>query len=591
MASSQTQTMIVDTFKKFDQNQDGKISFDELKRVLQVISNGQFSGDEIKALLNAADANQDGFISYEEFVQWVTKDMDSGTSFRPIDKRGQFQVNYRKLLPERFQVDVAERYKLDSLTLGEGGFGKVFVARDAEMSNRMVAVKKLQKPRRSSGASELNDLQKEIAVMKEMDHPGICKLLATFEEGQNVFFIMELCEGGELFDRIVDSGFINESFASIVVKQVASALAYAHGRGIAHRDIKPENVVFCTKDKNDHRVKLIDWGLATSFTGGDSMTKAVGSMTYAAPEVIASQDRKVYTEACDLWSLGVLTYVMLCGKPPFWGTREQHYRAAKNERYPFKDDPWDKMNPQAKDFVQKLLKADPAKRMNCSDACAHEWLKSAPESFSACPETSATVMNSLKAFAGQSTFTRLCITAVARQLDHKHLKDIHQVFQELDKDGNGVLSIAEVKEGIGKLGAGEGTDVDKLFSTMDIDGSKQIDYTEFCAAAMGERATNQDDIIWAAFKTFDVDNTGDLTVDNIKAILDNSDMQDSWSPEVCREVGMEVIKMFDKDGDGRITFDDFKSMMTKCWTNTQEKSMDALSILNKVSSLNFEDIK
>merc|ERR1719440_1124922 len=229
--------------------------------------------------------------------------------------------------------------------------------------------------------------------------------------------------------------------------------------------------------------------------------------------------------------------------------------------------------------------------MNCSDACAHEWLKSAPENASVCAETSATVMNSLKAFAGQSTFTRLCITAVARQLDHKHLKDIHQVFQELDKDGNGVLSIAEVKEGIGKLGAGEGTDVDKLFSTMDIDGFKQIDYTEFCAAAMGERATNQDDILWAAFKTFDVDNTGDLTVDNVKTILDNSDMQDSWTPEVCKEVGMEVIKSFDSAGDGKITFDDFKAMMTKCWNKSNDKSVNALSILSQVSMLKAEDIK
>jgi calcium-dependent protein kinase len=241
--------------------------------------------------------------------------------------------------------------------------------------------------------------------------------------------------------------------------------------------------------------------------------------------------------------------------------------------------------------VQKALKADPQKRMSCNDACAHEWLKNSPESASACPETSASVMKSLKAFAGQSTFTRLCITAVARQLDHRHLKDIHQVFQELDKDGNGVLSIAEVKEGIGKLGAGEATDVEKLFATMDIDGSKQIDYTEFCAAAMGERATNQDDIIWAAFKTFDVDNSGDLTVDNIKTILDNADVMDSWSPEVCREVGMEVIKMFDKDGDGKICFEDFKTMMTKCWNKSNDTSMDALSILNKVSMIKDEDIK
>merc|ERR1719181_1552243 len=154
----------------------------------------------------------------------------NGAGFRPIDKRGSFQVDYRKLLPERFQVDVNSRYNLAKNCVGEGGFGKVYIAEDAQMENRKVAVKKVQKPRKTgSKSTELVDLDKEISVMKEMDHPNICKLLATFEEGQAIYFIMELCEGGELFDRIVDNGFITEALSSNLMKQVASALAYAHG--------------------------------------------------------------------------------------------------------------------------------------------------------------------------------------------------------------------------------------------------------------------------------------------------------------------------------------------------------------------------
>merc|ERR1719310_1364824 len=206
---------------------------------------------------------------------------------------------------------------------------------------------------------------------------------------------MELCEGGEVFDRIIETGFISERTTSVIVAQVCAALAYAHGRGIAHRDIKPENVVFCTNDRDDLRVKLIDWGLATNFEGS-GMTKAVGSMTYAAPEVIASQDRKVYTEACDIWSKGVLTYVMLCGKPPFWGTREQHYRAARNERYPFSDPPWDTMNPQAKDFVRGCLKATPADRLPIGDCVKHPWVVSASTEGST--EHRSAVIGNLKCF-------------------------------------------------------------------------------------------------------------------------------------------------------------------------------------------------
>merc|ERR1719408_586717 len=260
---------------------------------------------------------------------------------------------------------------------------------------------------------------------------------------------MELCEGGEVFDRIIESGCISERTTSVIIQQVCSALAHAHGRGVAHRDIKPENVVFCSKDRSDNTVKLIDWGLASMFQKDGGMTKAVGSMTYAAPEVISSQDRKVYTEACDLWSTGVMTYVMLCGKPPFWGTREQHYKAAKNERYPFKDAPWDKMNNQAKDFVARLLKASPSKRMPIKDACAHQWLHSQHHDH-ATSEASASVFASLQNFTAQSTFKRMCITAVARQLDHTHLKDIHQVFRDMDQNGDGVLSLEEVKSGFKK---------------------------------------------------------------------------------------------------------------------------------------------
>lgn len=566
------------------------ISHDELKRVLGAISGGQFGDAEIAALMSASDTNKDGFIQYEEFVQWVTSDIDQSPQFKPLDKRGSFQVDYRKLLPERFQVDVKDRYNLDKLTLGEGGFGKVFIARDKEFSDRKVAVKKVQKPRRHA-EKEMNDLQKEIQVMKDLDHPNICKLLATFEEGQNVYFIMELCEGGELFDRIIENGFITEKFSSVIVGQVASALSYAHGRGIAHRDIKPENVVFCTPEREDTRVKLIDWGLATGFKD-EQMTKAVGSMTYAAPEVIASQDRKAYSEACDLWSIGVLTYVMLCGKPPFWGTREQHYRAAKNERYPLKDDPWDKMNPDAIDFVKRLLKADPNKRLPITECSQHNWIKN-QATLSDSSSVSVGVMNNLKNFTNQTTFTKLCITAVARQLDHKHLKDIHQVFKELDADGNGVLSVDEVRAGIRKIG-GDSADVEcveQMFKKMDMDGSKSIDYTEFCAAAMGEKAVSQDEMLWAAFKTFDVDNTGTISVDNLKTLLDNADVQNEWSPEVCREVGQDIVTKYDSDGDGNISFADFQKMMEKNWSKSQTHNVNARDILAQVNSLDLSAIK
>jgi calcium-dependent protein kinase len=583
--------MIVDTFKKFDSNGDGVISKDELKRVLAAIAGGQFGEEEVDALMKASDTNKDGFIQYEEFVNWVTQDIgrDAGKSseFKPLDDRGTFKVDYRKLLPERFQVDVGKRYDLDKLEIGAGGFGKVFIARDKEFSDRKVAVKMVQKPKGS--ASELSDLQKEIEVMKELDHPNICKLLATFEQGQRMFFVMELCTGGEVFDRIVELGKLSERMTANIVGQVASALSYAHGRGIAHRDIKPENVVFCSEDPNDLSVKLIDWGLAVSIKEG--MTKAVGSMTYAAPEVIASQDRKQYDESCDLWSIGVLTYVMLCGKPPFWGSREQHYKAARNERYPFTGDPWDRMNPHGKDFVKSLLKAKPADRMKIGAVVTHPWLTLPSSEVS--NESANAVIANLTNFCNQSTFSRLCITAVARQLDHNHLKDIHQVFRAMDKDGNGVLSMEEIANGLAEM-SGNSMDhkqIKELSQKLDIDGSNSIDYTEFCAAGLDQNTSFKQDVIWAAFKTFDIDNTGYISVDNLRQILDSADVKDTWSSDVCAQVGQEIVEQFDKDKDGKINFEDWRLIMQRCWESTKGgpetefKELRAADLLSKVSEL------
>jgi len=271
------------------------------------------------------------------------------------------------------------------------------------------------------------------------------------------------------------------------------------------------------------------------------------------------------------------TYVMLSGTAPFSGTRQQHHKAAMAERYPFKDEPWDRMNPDAKDFVQSLLKAAPTKRLTLKGCISHAWLTAR---VNVPGEGSSTVVSNLKSFCAKSTFSRMCITAVARQLDHKHLKDIHQVFKEMDKDANGVLSVEEVTQGLKGMGS-DTSDVAKLFEQLDSDGSHTVDYTEFCAAALDEKASNQRDVIWAAFKTFDLDNSGDISVQNLSKILDSADVKNTWSAEVCAEVGAEIVSKFDRQGDGKIDFAEWERLMEQCWSKKKpdEKGEDGESMI------------
>jgi len=292
----------------------------------------------------------------------------------------------------------------------------------------------------------------------------------------------------------------------------------------------------------------------------------VGSATYTAPEVMTSMEVNSYTEACDLWSLGVVAYVMLSGKPPFWGGERNHLQCARAERYPLEYSPWDKISKTAVDFIKRLLKADPAARMSIEDCCNHPWLtvNTYPED----PAAQAEVLQNMKRFSNTGIFTAMCITSVARQLDHKRLGGIHAVFRSMDKNGDGYLSIDEVKAGFRSIhgeDSQELRDIEETFKGLDLDGSGIIDYTEFCAAGMGQHTALQEEAIWAAFKTFDIDNTDTISPEEITRLLGNADVKKAWTSTVCEEVAAKMITKHDINGDGSIDFQEFMAIMREAW--------------------------
>lgn len=266
----------------------------------------------------------------------------------------------------------ARRYEVDrKQELGSGSQGEVFTARDKMGNGRNVAIKRSP----VFDAETRRSLYREEQIMRELDHPNICRLLDAYEKGAAMYFVMELCSGGDVAEQLLETGKLPEASAANILQQVVEALIHAHGRGIAHRDLKPENICLC--GNVDGTVKLIDWGMSSHFRGR-SMTDCVGSITYTAPEVLeCASSRKAYSEACDLWSLGVVAYTMLCGKFPFWGTNEELLQAAKCERYPTSEPVWQNLSEDAKDFVRSLLRYRPEQRMSLKAALEHPWLSSA----------------------------------------------------------------------------------------------------------------------------------------------------------------------------------------------------------------------
>mmetsp|Transcript_130140 Transcript_130140/g.229154 ORF Transcript_130140/g.229154 Transcript_130140/m.229154 type:complete len:716 (+) Transcript_130140:2-2149(+) len=559
---------IISFFRKFDTDCNGYIDREELKCVFLKICPSCFDDRKVEKVFKVVDVNNDGRIDYKEFVNWL---MNGSPSKRPQRLEDAPALDYRTWLPQRFEVDIAKRYALDKLEIGVGCYGKVFIAKDREFADRTVAVKRVTKTR----DCDVNEqFYEEIKIMKALDHPNICKLLGTFEEGRHMFFIMEFCGGGELFARIDQQGHIDEAVSADVVRQVTSALCYAHGRSIAHRDLKPENVVFFTDDPRDTLVKLIDWGLGISFAKG-RMQAAVGTSMYAAPEVLSSRNVKSYTSACDLWSLGVLTYVMLSGKPPFFGNEMQRYELAMAEKYVMTGKIWNAVSDDAKDFVRGLMKVDLKDRMPVAAAVQHPWLSKTHHATDV--EAVRQVLCNIRRFANESVCSAICITAVARHLNHKGLRDIHQVFRRIDTNGDGVLGLDEVKAGFKDIFGSESDeyrDVEVAFGSMDLDRSGFIDYTEFCAAGLGEQACSQEDAIWAAFKAFDFDNTGRISKEELHAVLQNADVERAWTPWVCEAALKEFIRKIDSDGDGYIQFNEFLNFMRQNWAEKADLDID-----------------
>jgi len=340
-------------------------------------------------------------------------------------------------------------------------------------------------------------------------------------------------------------------------------------------------------------VKVIDWGLGFYF-GQARMKSAVGSLTYAAPEVLEARENEEYSASCDLWSLGVVAYVMLCGKPPFWGNHNEQLRSMKSERYPITGEPWDRVSSHAKDFIRKLLKKKPDARMSIDKVLQHTWLTmehSGNQVTKASESLNTQVLQNLKDFSQTSHFFSICVASVARQLDHRHLREIHLVFREMDTNGDGVLELDEIKAGFKKIYGisrqEELVKIEEMFAKLDLDGSGTIDYTEFCAAGLGEKATSQEYVLWAAFKTFDVhEDDGKITKAEIMQVLKSADVNSSWGKDVCAEVCQEIMDSCDGaagdgNGDGEIDFEEWVKMMRNCSSrkNQEIEGLDETGIM------------
>ena len=217
-------------------------------------------------------------------------------------------------------------------------------------------------------------LQTEIDILKQMDHPNVVKLVDVFEDERHWCLVMELMKGGELFDMILEKDHFSEAEAREATRALVDAIQYCHSLGVVHRDIKPENLLLESKDMGISSLKMADFGLARMLPEEHSTASTTcGTPGYVAPEVLM---QKPYGKACDIWGIGVVTFILLSGTPPFY--EEDNFalfEQIKNCDYEFDEEVWKDVSAEAKDFVSKILVADPKKRMTSEQIFQHPWMK------------------------------------------------------------------------------------------------------------------------------------------------------------------------------------------------------------------------
>ena len=276
---------------------------------------------------------------------------------------------WRHRLVQAAKTRKVEEYYEFKEKRGTGKFSDVFMAVELS-SNLQWAVKVVDKKRLSEQEREM--MRSEVAIMRLLNHNNVVQMKEVFEDKQKMYLIMELVEGGELFDRIRQKKVLSEYTSFFIARQLLDAVKYLHDVGIVHRDIKPENILL-TDDSEIPTIKLADFGLSKLVGPNDTLRTACGTLAYVAPEVLM---QRPYSKPVDLWSIGIVTYLMLRGRLPF-DSKDRHILIQKTieANLDLSGPYWDKLTPYALDFLQKTIQKDTQTRLTVDQALNHAWIR------------------------------------------------------------------------------------------------------------------------------------------------------------------------------------------------------------------------
>lgn len=480
-------------------------------------------------------------------------------------------------LVQHLVVDDIEDHLEIQHTLGEGNYGRVVQALD-KVNGSTHALKIIELNKKA----DRDALRNELSLLRRIQHPNIVRVVASFEDSSNMYMLMELCTGGELWDKVKkDRVEFSEVEVKKVIRKTLSAICYMHNEGMCHRDLKLENFLFESKEP-DAEIKICDFGLSMEFHG-QSMTQRLGTIEYLAPEVI----REDYTNKCDMWAIGCICYELLVGKTPFVDPKGDNQQTMINIircETPFKEERWAKLSKRCRAFCELLLEEDPNKRWSADQALRHPWLKMdeaqvlhnrkasqgnvakyAAENFRQYKEQPKVKQAALMAVAactvGDHTRSRGLSysgtggsSLTAEDVASEEIPSPRKAFDIMDRNKHGTITLDEFCLSMAEAGMPE-AEARELFSKVDQDQNNKIHYLEFLAATLS--STNlEDSMLKASFNLLDRDRNGEITTENLLGLFGTS-----FNKKAGVKAVKEMIKAVDVNHSGTITYDEYVLMM------------------------------
>ena len=442
-----------------------------------------------------------------------------------------------------------------------------------KLSNQYRAMKIIQC--KSSTENHSSAINKEINILKDLDHPNILKVYEFYSSEKYIYIINELCTGGELFDKIVDVKYFSESVACNIMRQLLSAVAYCHEKGVIHRDLKPENILIESseeKDKEFFHIKVIDFGTC-EILKKKKLTEQIGTSFYIAPEVL----KNGYNEKCDLWSCGVILYILLCGSPPFYGKNEKEiFKKILDGNFSFRHKIWNKISTEGKNLVLKLLQVNPMKRLSAQEALEDVWFKKNLNINTLEKEKNShgykIFLKNITEFCAEQKLQQATLAFLVHNFAPKEeLYELKKIFFAFDKNGDGKLSKEEFVTGLTNNNNNLNTilkgdsSIEGLLKNIDSDNNGYIGFEEFLIASINKEKILTEKNLKLAFDVFDRDKSGKISQNELKYILGE------YNVNAKEHLWQKMIQQIDLNQDGQISYEEFHKMMMDVINNKNKR--------------------